>query len=137
MDHSKLKSLDRGKIPIAIGDMQLYLRYNLTARRYLEEYVPNYNEFLGKDSSHWTIDDTLHLLRAGLIDFFYEENEDAINKREFDKVVPSLALLGGMLDEAGLEKIVNKIIESLILSLPEIPAETGFQRGGQEGLSTI
>ena len=126
-----LKDLDIGKIPIDLGGNKLYLRYNLNAMRYLEDYVPDFKSFLGKDSKDWTRDDVVHLLRAGLMDCFFDENEQAISDREFKKVKPSIAAIGRYIDDIGLTDIVISIIKAVTNSLPALQVGANPQKGGR------
>ena len=116
-----LKNLDKTKLPITIGKLHVYLRYNLTAMRYLEEYYKDINSIMGKDIENMGTDDILHLLRAGLIDCFYDKNKEAIEKREFDKILPTLAELGHMLDDDDAQDIALQIVHALLDSMPQAP----------------
>lgn len=128
-----LKDLDPIKVPIMLGGSEVYLRYNLTARRYLEEFT-DYKNLMSKDTEDWGAEDVTHLLRAGLIDFYFDENETVINKREFERVKPSLAAIGRLVDETGMVEITLAIISAIIASLPDAPTAPigeNFQTGGK------
>jgi len=127
-----LKDLDEKRIPIELGENKLYLRYNLNSRRYLEEAIPDLNGFLQKDSRGWNPDEIMQLLRAGLMDCFFEENEKAIENRDFDSVVPSLAELGRYIDQAELSEISLKIIRAFIASLPSPQVGANPRKGGRK-----
>ena len=116
-----LKDLDKSKLPIEIGGLNLYLRYNLTAMRYLEEHYENVSEIMGKHIEEMETRDVLHLLRAGLIDCYFDKNKDAINEGRFDDVVPTLADLGHVLDESDTSEIALQIVQALIQSMPVPP----------------
>jgi len=127
-----LKDLKPIKIPIKIGENETYLRYNMTARRYLEHYYPSYNEFIQKDTDDMRIDDILHLLRAGLIDSLYEFNEKFIDEGNFEKIMPTMATLGKILTEENKYDIMAAIVDAFISSLPVAAVGTeNFQTGGQ------
>lgn len=127
-----LQDLKPIKIPIKIGENETYLRYNMTARRYLEHYYPSYNEFIQKDTDDMRIDDILHLLRAGLIDSLFEFNEKFIDEGNFEKIMPSMATLGKILTEENKYDIMAAIVDAFISSLPvaAVGAEN-FQTDGQ------
>jgi len=126
---STLKDLEPIKIPIKLGGNEVYLRYNLTARRYLEEFT-DYKNIMNKSDEDWTAEDIVQLLRAGLIDYYFEENEKAINECNFQNVKPSLAAVGRMVDEAGMTEITLEIINGIFASLPEVPVSAeNFQKG--------
>ena len=55
-------------------------------------YYDNINDIVGKHVEEMEAKDVLHLLRAGLIDCYFEQNKDAINEGRFDDVIPTLAL---------------------------------------------
>ena len=116
-----LKDLDKSRLPIEIGGLNLYLRYNLTAMRYLEEHYENVSEIMGKHIEEMETRDVLHLLRAGLIDCYFDKNKDAINEGRFDDVVPTLADLGHVLDESDTSEIALQIVHALIQSMPVPP----------------
>ena len=116
-----LKDLDKSRLPIEIGGLNLYLRYNLTAMRYLEEHYENVSEIMGKHIEEMETRDVLHLLRAGLIDCYFDKNKDAINEGRFDDVVPTLADLGHVLDESDTSEIALQIVQALIHSMPVPP----------------
>lgn len=116
-----LKDLDKSKLPITIGGVDLYLRYNLTAMRYLEEHYENVNEIMGKHIEEMKTKDVLHLLRAGLIDCYFDKNKEAIDAGDFNKIVPTMAELGRMIDEAGTAEIALQIVQALVQSMPVPP----------------
>lgn len=116
-----LKDLDKSKLPIEIGGLNLYLRYNLTAMRYLEEHYDNINDIMGKHIEEMATKDVLHLLRAGLIDCYFDQNKEAINAGKFDDVVPTLADLGHALSESDTSEIAMQIVQALIQSMPVPP----------------
>lgn len=116
-----LKDLDKSKLPVEIGGLNLYLRYNLTAMRYLEEHYDDINDIMGKHVEEMEAKDVLHLLRAGLIDCYFDKNKDAINEGRFDDVVPTLADLGHVLDESDTSEIALQIVQALIQSMPVPP----------------
>lgn len=127
-----LQDLKPIKIPIKIGENETYLRYNMTARRYLEYYYPSYNEFIQKDTDDMRIDDILHLLRAGLIDSLYEFNEKFIDEGNFEKIMPTMATLGKILTEENKYDIMAAIVDAFISSLPVAAVGTeNFQTDGQ------
>lgn len=127
-----LKDLKPIKIPIKIGENETYLRYNMTARRYLEHYYPSYEKFIQKDTDDMKVDDILHLLRAGLIDSLFEFNEKFIDEGNFEKVLPTMSALGKILTEENKYEIMSAIIDAFISSLPvaAVGAEN-FQTDGQ------
>lgn len=117
-----LKELDRQRIPVQIGGVDTYLRYNLTSYRYLEEYFPRgIHDLLDKDMSQWTATETMHLLRAGLLDAYYVQNEELLNRGEFEKLHPTMSALGRMLSRDELTGMVGQIFLGMITSLPEVP----------------
>lgn len=126
LEENMLKDLDPVKIKISLGGQELYLRYNLNARRYLEEYM-DVNSLMNKHDDEWTAEEVCHLLRAGLMDCFFDKNEKAINERNFSEIKPGLAAVGRWVDEAGMAEITAEILKGLILSLPK--AEENFLKG--------
>ena len=108
-----LKDLEPLTVEITLGGEKMYLRYNLNARRYLEE-----------DTTDWTAEEVIHILRAGLIDCFYNENEEAIEKREFEKIKPSMAYIGRHLTQESLIALASQILEAIILSMPISSGDT-------------
>ncbi|MBQ9082661.1 MAG: hypothetical protein IJY28_04075 [Clostridia bacterium] len=117
-----LKELDAQRIPIELGGVQTYLRYNLNAYRYLEEYFAGgIHDLLRKDMDAWTTGETMHLLRAGLIDAYYEQNEALLNQCDFKTLHPTMAALGRMLRQEDLPELVGQIFAGMLLSLPEVP----------------
>lgn len=114
-----LKDLDKTKLPITIGGVNMYLRYNLTAMRYLEEYYDNVNEIMSRHIEQMSTVDILHLLRAGLIDCYFDKNREYIDTGNFTKVFPTLAELGRLIDQDGAVDIAMQIVQALVQSLPE------------------
>ena len=115
-----LKDIDVVKIPFEFNGEKRYLRYNMNSRLYLE-YMCEDPDVLQKDTRHWTFDDTLHLLRAMLMDSFYEENKEYINQREFEKVKPTLSELGRYLDESGMHGLMDTLLTGIVSFFPEVP----------------
>ena len=72
-------------------------------------YYDNINDIVGKHVEEMEAKDVLHLLRAGLIDCYFEQNKDAINEGRFDDVIPTLADLGRVLDESDTGGIALQI----------------------------
>lgn len=130
-----LKDLDRKRIPITLGGKRLYLRYNLNARRYLEDCLPRFEFIAQVDSDSWLGEEILHLLRAGLMDCYYNENRKAIEARAWDKIRPSMADLGRQVTEDVLQEINGAIMQAFVASLPEAPfvdPAANFPKGGRE-----
>ena len=127
-----LKDLEPGKIPFTLDGKEMYLRYNLTALRYLEEYYPNVDALMGKGETEWSTEDVLHLLRAGLIDYYFDENEKFLERRDFKHVKPSLTYLGRIVTFEGAQSIALQMIQALVDSMPEAPAgaDENFTTGG-------
>ena len=73
-------------------------------------YYDNINDIMGKHVEEMEAKDVLHLLRAGLIDCYFEQNKDAINEGRFDDVIPTLADLGHVLDESDTGGIALQIV---------------------------
>jgi len=126
-----LHNLEPTRVPIKLCGKELYLRYDLNSQLYLEHYYGEVDLFLDKDMDSWSIGDAVHLLRAGLMDCYFKENEDAISQRRWDDVKPSLAGLGRMVERSGLPDITMTIIGAIVASLPEVVegAEPNFQTG--------
>ncbi len=115
-----LKDIDNIKIPVKIGENQLYLRYNLNSRLYLE-YMTDYDRLTNTPPDKWSVEDTLHYLRALLIDNFYNENKDNINNRDFENVKPTISELGQLLSDFDIEELILSITEAIVASLPDAP----------------
>lgn len=118
-----LKDLEPLTVEITLGGEKMYLRYNLNARRYLEEFL-DYDGLMEKDTTDWTAEEVIHILRAGLIDCFYNENEEAIETREFEKIKPSMAYIGRHLTQESLIALASQILEAIILSMPISSGDT-------------
>ncbi|MGN0689265.1 MAG: hypothetical protein ACI4KH_02460 [Oscillospiraceae bacterium] len=112
-----LKELEPLKVDIVFGGERMYLRYNLNARRYLEEFL-DYNSLMDKAPEEWSTEEIIHLLRAGLIDYFYDENEKALENRDFKDLKPSMAFVGRHLTEESLIALTSQILEAIIESMP-------------------
>lgn len=106
------------KIPITLCGKEMYLRYTLNSQLYLEHYYGDVDLFLDKNTDDWTAKDALHMLRAGLMDCFHEENESTISALDFDNIKPSLAGVGRMIDMTGLRDITALVVQAIIASLP-------------------
>ena len=115
-----LKDIDNIKIPVKIGEKQLYLRYNLNSRLYLE-YMTDYDKLTNTPPDLWSVEDTLHYLRALLIDNYYEDNKDSINMRDFDSVKPTISELGQLLSDFDIDELILSITEAIVTSLPDLP----------------
>ena len=93
-------------------------------------YYDNINDIMGKHVEEMEAKDVLHLLRAGLIDCYFEQNKDAIKEGRFDDVIPTLADLGHVLDESDTSGIALQIVRALIGSMPVPPVgEVKKERG--------
>ena len=128
-----LKDLDTYKIPIKIGNEDLYLLYNLNAKLCMEYMTgEKYEDILSKDN--WSTDEILIFLKAMLIDNYYEENKDYISKRKFELCRPALSELGRLINEIDIENIILNIISCIAESMPKAPIdETGnFQKAVQK-----
>jgi hypothetical protein len=112
-----LKELDGFKIPFEIGGEKKYLKYNLNSRLYLE-YMTDFSKLEHTAPSDWSFDDILHYLRAMLLDSYFEQNKEFIEARDFASCLPKLTDLGRLLDEIGIEQLVNKILNAIVESLP-------------------
>lgn len=130
-----LKDIEPIKIPITIGKKSTYLRYTFNARRYLEEFYPNYNEFMSKDIYDMSSTEILHMLRAGLIESNFAENEQFIENGEWNKIKPTLAELGQIVTDETIPQLVTELTMALIKSLPETP-KGNFPQEATEGQST-
>ena len=115
-----LKDIDNIKIPVKIGENQLYLRYNLNSRLYLE-YMTDYEKLTNTPPDSWGVEDTLHYLRALLIDNYYDENKDSINMRDFDSVKPTIGELGQLLSDFDIVELIMSITVAIVASLPDMP----------------
>lgn len=115
-----LSQLDGFRIPFELNGEMRYLRYNLNSKLYLE-YMTENNMPTDEAPSAWDFDDILHYLRAMLIDSFYEENREYIERRDFAKCKPYLSDLGRYLDEHGMDGLVNSILKAFSESLPIAP----------------
>lgn len=118
-----LKELEPLKVNISLGGKEMYLRYNLNARRYLEEYV-DYDNLMNKETEDWTTEEIIHLLRAGLIDYYYEENEKALDNRDFSALKPSMSFIGRYLTEESLIALTSQILDAIIKSMPVSSGDT-------------
>lgn len=115
-----LKDIDNIKIPVKIGEKQLYLRYNLNSRLYLE-YMTDYDKLTNTPPDKWSVEDTLHYLRALLIDNYYEDNKDSVNMRDFESVKPTISELGQILSDFDIDELILSITEAIVASLPDMP----------------
>ena len=124
-----MQELEKRKIPITLSGKEFYLRYDLNSMAYLQHYYGNIDELLDKEHEQWNFDDVVHLLRAGLLDFNFDENEVAISKRNWEFVYPSIAGIGRLIDMQGLSDIVLQIVHAMIDAYPDAPigADTNFQ----------
>lgn len=118
-----LKELEPLKVNIEFGGEKMYLRYNLNARRYLEEYI-DYDNLMKKGTEDWTTEEIIHLLRAGLIDYYYAENEKALDNRDFSALKPSMSFIGRYLTEEGLIALTSQILDAIIKSMPVSSGDT-------------
>jgi hypothetical protein len=130
-----LKDIEPIKIPITLGGEKTFLRYTFNARRYLEEFYPNYDEFMSKDIYDMSSTEILHMLRAGLIESNYAENEQFIENGEWNKIKPTLAELGRVITDETIPQLVTEITVALIKSLPEAP-KGNFPQEATEKQST-
>lgn len=80
-----------GTIHTVSGEYQV--RYSLNSFLYLEMICGvTIDELLGKGVENWSVDEMLHLLRAGLCHL--PENDKAVSDRAFEFIVPTIAELG-------------------------------------------
>ena len=126
-----LKDLRTPKIPITLGGESMYLLYNLHSRAYLEEFYPSYEEFVNQDVNEMKRKDIIHLLRAGLMDFYGELNEKYLDNFDYKNVYPKPSTLGNILTEDNMEEIKYQIIDAFISSLPVAPAGAGGDKKKQ------
>lgn len=115
-----LKDIDIVKIPFEFNGEERYLRYNMNSRLYLE-YMCEKPDILKKDTKYWTYDDLFHLFRAMLMDSFYSENKEYIERREFENVRPKLSEIGRYLDEYGTQKLMQTLLQGIVSFFPEAP----------------
>lgn len=115
-----LRDIDITKIPFELNGKKKYLRFNMNSRLYLE-YMCEDPDFLKKDTKLWTFDDMLHLLRAMLMDAYYSDNKEFIEKRDFMNVKPTLSELGRYLDDYGQENLMKTLISGIVAFFPESP----------------
>lgn len=125
-----LKDLQPIKIPITLAGNKTYLRYNMHSRAYLETYYPNYNEFMKQDFEEMPILDTMHLLRAGLIDSYSVQNEKYLDEFDYKNVYPKMSTLGKILSEENKLEMMEAIANAFLQALPVATVGTkNFQRG--------
>lgn len=125
-----LKDLQPIRIPITLAGNKTYLRYNNTAKAYLEHFYPNYNEFMSQDTEEMPIVDLMHLLRAGLIDSFFAENEKFLDNFDYENVYPRMSNLGKILNDESRIDIMQAITDAFLSSLPISPVGAeNFQMG--------
>lgn len=122
-----LIDLEKNKIPIEINEAKLYLRFNINAMRYLAHYYGDPEELMCKNDNLWTHDDIIHLLRSGLMDFYFDENSEAINQGAWDNIKPSISTFGKILDDNDIPEISLKLITALIESI-QIPNEVNQEK---------
>lgn len=115
-----INELDKTKYTIIeIAGVQYPLRFNMNSFRYIEEYFGDINEFLSRDLLDSNIDTALHMLRAGMMNApeNLTVNEEFISKREFDKVVPSIAKLGDIITYEDLPMIAVQLLSAMANSI--------------------
>lgn len=115
-----INELDKTKYTkIKIAGVEYSLRFNVNSFRYIEEYFGDINEFLNRELLNSNIDTALHMLRAGMMNApeNIEHNEEFISKREFDKVVPSLARLGDIITYEDLPLIAVQLVSAMAGSI--------------------
>ena len=122
-----LKDYDPIKIPVEINNNNYYLRFNLNAQLCFEYSTGKKFDTILKQKTLET-EDTLQLLRALLIDNWYDENKEKIINREFDNVTPTLGELGRLLDNVNLTSLTYQIYKAIAESLPQIEATGNFQK---------
>ncbi len=115
-----LRDTDIVKIPFEINGEKRYLRYNMNSRLYLEYTLEN-PDVLQKNPKFWTFDETIHMLRALLMDSYYTENKEFIDARDFMKVRPHLSEIGRYLDENDMDNLVHTIVSGIVSFFPESP----------------
>ena len=115
-----INELDKTKYTkIKIAGVEYSLRFNVNSFRYIEEYFGDINEFLNRELLNSNIDTALHMLRAGMMNApeNIEYNEEFISKREFDKVIPSLARLGDIITYEDLPLIAVQLVSAMAGSI--------------------
>lgn len=127
---STLKELEPLKVSITLGGEQMYLRYDLNSRRYMEEFL-DYKSLMQKNAEDWTAEEIIHLLRAGLIDFFFEENEKAIENHKFEDIIPSMSFIGRNISDENILPITMQILDAIVKSLPDTGGEN-FKKAAEK-----
>lgn len=116
------------------------MRYSLNALLCLEVMYKPLTEILQTHFMEWTAEDVLQLVRAALCSC--DENKEAVNRRDFAAVCPTLSELGERIRPTDLPLLRVELMSAVLDSMPsadtnaeaaETPAKA-FHEGHQRAL---
>lgn len=135
-----LTNIDRQHSLIHIAGREYRVRYSLNALLCLEVTYKPLTEILQTHFMEWTAEDVLQLVRAALCSC--DENKEAVNRRDFAAVCPTLSELGERIRPTDLPLLRVELMSAVLDSMPsadtnaeaaETPAKA-FHEGHQRAL---
>lgn len=112
-----LSDLEKKESVIHIAGREYRIRYSLNCLLCLEKiYIP-IEKILETDFYKWDIDTIIHLVHAAMCDMPW--NRKAVNRRDFDRINPTLQQLGEKINAADLPALRAELADALINSLPD------------------
>lgn len=112
-----LKDLERKTYRLHVSGAEYHIRYSLNSRLCLEECYKPIEDILLIRPHDWSIEDVLQLIRAGIVDL--PQNKQAVIKRDWDSIKPTLDELGRAIDIKDIFALKIELMEALIGSFPE------------------
>lgn len=116
-----LKELLPGCVTVHTTLRDYRVRYSLNSFLYLELLHKPIDELLKTGCENWSIDDVLHILRAGLCHL--SENDRAVTDRRFEHISPSLAQLGEEILPDDLPLLRLELASAILAAFPAVAGE--------------
>ena len=117
-----LKDLIKNYSVLHIGDREYRVRFSLNALLCLEMTYKPLAEILKIDWKQWSINDVLNLCHAAMCD--RSCNKKAVNSRNFQRVKPTLAEIGELIDISQLSQLKLELITAISDSMPQAPVNS-------------
>lgn len=118
-----LKDIDRQYSIIHIAGREYRVRYSLNAMLCLEKTYKPLSDILKTDFEKWSMEDILQLCRAAMCSL--RRNRNAVNRRDFDNIRPSVSELGELVSLSDLPLLRLELISAIADSMPN--SETAEQ----------
>lgn len=127
-----LRDIEKRYSIIHIAGREYRIRYSLNCLSYLEHEHKPLTEIISVRPEDWTIEDVLRLTHAAMCSMPW--NRRAVNRREYDRIKPTIAELGELIQPQDFPLLKTEIINAIVDSMPENRGSTSEPQPVRESI---